>query len=394
MLDQLDASRTEILHVSSHIWYDMIPAHELRIRHKVLLNRGYDPSTPYYEYAETSDVARRAPPCSVSERNWAPAMKLRRTGWTPPNPPATSGAGSAPPGRRGRGRRGPHRAVDRARGWRGRAPTWCCSRRTPSAGVRRAATAVWPPPGSPSASPAPSRRYGAGRQRRCSRRTTTPSTPSRNSSPGKGIDCAFERTGKLTLACRPATTSRSKNQPGDAAELADHPVSWCRRPTSHDEIGSDYYHGAMVDPLAAGVHVGQLSPGSPPPRSNGVVDPRERRVASCAASAAKSTTCTPLASCGPSRCVVATSGYTGALFPWLRRRMVPIGSFIVVTEPLDQRCRRAAAEPADGLGQQAPPLLLPDHARTTVCCSAGRARFAMSNRDSDLKSGRILRRPW
>jgi 2-haloacid dehalogenase len=56
MLDQLDVSRDEILHVSSHIWYDIIPAHELRIRHKVYVNRGYDPSTPYYEYAETADL--------------------------------------------------------------------------------------------------------------------------------------------------------------------------------------------------------------------------------------------------------------------------------------------------------------------------------------------------
>ncbi|HEX6355884.1 haloacid dehalogenase type II [Actinophytocola sp.] len=56
MLDQLGARPDEILHVSSHIWYDLIPAHELRIRHKVYVNRGYDPSTPYYEYAETSDL--------------------------------------------------------------------------------------------------------------------------------------------------------------------------------------------------------------------------------------------------------------------------------------------------------------------------------------------------
>lgn len=56
MLDQLNVERHEILHVSSHIWYDLIPAHELRIKHKVYVNRGYDPSVPFYEYAETSDL--------------------------------------------------------------------------------------------------------------------------------------------------------------------------------------------------------------------------------------------------------------------------------------------------------------------------------------------------
>jgi glycine/D-amino acid oxidase-like deaminating enzyme len=32
--------------------------------------------------------------------------------------------------------------------------------------------------------------------------------------------------------------------------------------------------------------------------------------------------------------VVATNGYTGALTPWLRRRVIPIGSYIIATEPL------------------------------------------------------------
>ena len=57
MLDQLGCGRDEILHVSSHIWYDIIPCNELRIEHKVYVNRGYDPSTPYYGYAETEDLA-------------------------------------------------------------------------------------------------------------------------------------------------------------------------------------------------------------------------------------------------------------------------------------------------------------------------------------------------
>ncbi|MEP6701927.1 MAG: FAD-binding oxidoreductase, partial [Betaproteobacteria bacterium] len=32
--------------------------------------------------------------------------------------------------------------------------------------------------------------------------------------------------------------------------------------------------------------------------------------------------------------VVATNGYTGVLTPWLRRRVIPIGSYIIATEPL------------------------------------------------------------
>ena len=32
--------------------------------------------------------------------------------------------------------------------------------------------------------------------------------------------------------------------------------------------------------------------------------------------------------------IVATNGYTGTLTPWLRRRVIPIGSYIIATEPL------------------------------------------------------------
>src|SRR5690606_7885921 len=33
--------------------------------------------------------------------------------------------------------------------------------------------------------------------------------------------------------------------------------------------------------------------------------------------------------------VVGTNGYTGELTPWLRRRVIPIGSYIIAAEPLE-----------------------------------------------------------
>ncbi len=56
LLDQLACDPGEILHVSSHIRYDLIPAYELGITHKVYVNRGYDPSVPFFEYQEIGDL--------------------------------------------------------------------------------------------------------------------------------------------------------------------------------------------------------------------------------------------------------------------------------------------------------------------------------------------------
>jgi glycine/D-amino acid oxidase-like deaminating enzyme len=39
--------------------------------------------------------------------------------------------------------------------------------------------------------------------------------------------------------------------------------------------------------------------------------------------------------------LVATNGYTGDLVPWLRRRILPIGSYIIATERLDPDLARA-----------------------------------------------------
>jgi 2-haloacid dehalogenase len=61
MLDQLGVGPGDILHVSSSLRYDLMPAHDLRITNKVYVNRGYEPSTPYYGYHEVSDLAGLPP---------------------------------------------------------------------------------------------------------------------------------------------------------------------------------------------------------------------------------------------------------------------------------------------------------------------------------------------
>jgi 2-haloacid dehalogenase len=56
MLDQLGCGPQDILHVSSSLRYDLMPAHDLRVTNKVYVNRGYEPSTPYYGYHEIPDL--------------------------------------------------------------------------------------------------------------------------------------------------------------------------------------------------------------------------------------------------------------------------------------------------------------------------------------------------
>ncbi|MEO7494663.1 MAG: haloacid dehalogenase type II [Massilia sp.] len=57
MIDQLGCSPDEILHVSSSLRYDLMSAHDIGIKNKVFVNRGHEPSTPYYGYHEIKDLS-------------------------------------------------------------------------------------------------------------------------------------------------------------------------------------------------------------------------------------------------------------------------------------------------------------------------------------------------
>jgi 2-haloacid dehalogenase len=56
MLEQLDASPEDFLHVSSHTRYDLMPMHDLGFRNLVLLDRGYDPPAHSYQYVDVASL--------------------------------------------------------------------------------------------------------------------------------------------------------------------------------------------------------------------------------------------------------------------------------------------------------------------------------------------------
>ncbi len=56
MFDMLGCGPEDILHVSSSLRYDLIPAHALAIGARLHVNRGYEPSVPEYDYHETTDI--------------------------------------------------------------------------------------------------------------------------------------------------------------------------------------------------------------------------------------------------------------------------------------------------------------------------------------------------
>jgi glycine/D-amino acid oxidase-like deaminating enzyme len=210
----------------------------------------------------------------------------------------------------------------------------------------------------------------------------------------EGIDCDFARTGKLNLACKPAHYERLTRTHEALADLIGYETKIVPRNELRSEVGSDYYHGGMADPKGAGLHVGKFVRGLADAAERLGVRIHEktpvtglRRIRGH-----QHDVSTPAGTLRAERVLVATSGYTGSVFPWLRNRLVPIGSFIIVTEPLSQGVadelmptRRMASDSKNLLYYF---RITPDNR----LLFGGRARFAMSNPQSDAKSGRILRK--
>jgi glycine/D-amino acid oxidase-like deaminating enzyme len=206
------------------------------------------------------------------------------------------------------------------------------------------------------------------------------------------IDCDFERSGKLSLAISDKQYAGMRRTQHTLASLADYRVDVLARSELGREIGSDFYRGGMVDPLGAGVHVGRFVHGlAGAATAAGVLIGEDAEVVRLESrSEGGHDVHTTRGTVRADDVLVATSGYTGSLTPWLRRRTIPVGSFIVVTEPLPAEVARRALPQRR---QASDSKMLTYYFRLTPdnrLLFGGRARFALSSPGSDLKSARIL----
>jgi glycine/D-amino acid oxidase-like deaminating enzyme len=208
----------------------------------------------------------------------------------------------------------------------------------------------------------------------------------------EGIDCDFARSGKLVLASKPAHFDGLRKTQEAYDRMGLDKTLLVSRSDIHSEIGSDLFHGAMVDTKSAGLHVGKYTRGLGEAAARAGAQIHEKapveRIRRLGGT--KHEVVTARGTVRADQVLVATSGYTGRPFRWLQVRIAPVGSFIIVTEPLGKDLcdqimptRRMASTSMNLLNYF---RITPDHR----LLFGGRARFAMSNQQSDAKSGRIL----
>jgi len=151
------------------------------------------------------------------------------------------------------------------------------------------------------------------------------------------ISCDFARCGHIELAFKPGHFTAFARE----AELLQndfrHPVRLIDKAHLSAEIESDLYHGGLVDEASAGLNPAQYAIGLAQAAERAGVrlfaHTRVERLAPAGTGGFNLTTSRGTLRAG--QVVIATNGYTGQLVPWLQRRIIPIGSYIIATEPVD-----------------------------------------------------------
>ncbi|MGR3378900.1 NAD(P)/FAD-dependent oxidoreductase [Salipiger abyssi] len=208
----------------------------------------------------------------------------------------------------------------------------------------------------------------------------------------EAIDCAFERRGKLKLAVSGAAYEKFARSAELLRAEADPDVHMVPRDEIGSEVGSDAFHGGMIYPKSAHVHVGRLGVGmaEAAARHGARIYDETPMTGLTRIAGERYRVKTPRGEIEAAQVVLATGAETRRPF-YFRRRIVPIGSFVIATAPLAPETldrilpRRRSVTVSRTIGNYF--RISPDNR----LIFGGRARFAVSNPTSDRKSGAVLK---
>lgn len=209
----------------------------------------------------------------------------------------------------------------------------------------------------------------------------------------ESIDCAFRRCGRLKLAAKPAHYEKLARAHDLLAREVDPDVALVPPERIRDEVGSDQFHGGLIQSTSAQLHVGAFGIGlaEAAARHGARIFEQAEVIGLDRLSNGRWNVVTSNGAVDAGQVLVATGGASKeAPFSWFRRRIVSVGSFVIATEPLDPALvdrllpKRRNYVTSKNIGNYF--RLSPDNRLVF----GGRARFALSNPSSDQKSGRIL----
>ncbi len=151
----------------------------------------------------------------------------------------------------------------------------------------------------------------------------------------EAIDCHFLRKGHLTLAAKPTHFEAMQEKAAWFESFMHHKLTLVHQTTVRTEIGSDMFYGGLIDEWTASLHPGKYVFGLAEAvgRHGGVVC-EHTAVSRIRKENGRFKLYTSKGKVIADEVLVATNGYTDTLVPRLKARVLPVGSYTIVTEPL------------------------------------------------------------
>jgi glycine/D-amino acid oxidase-like deaminating enzyme len=154
----------------------------------------------------------------------------------------------------------------------------------------------------------------------------------------EGIDCGFARHGHLLTANKPKHYEALQEEVEFMAKEFNHNVHLVSPKDLKSEIGSDLYHGALVDEVSGGLNPAQYVAGlANAAVKAGAILCARARVNRIERKEKRFLLETSRGNVEAESILAATSGYTGNVTRKLQRKIIPIGSFIIATERLPDK---------------------------------------------------------
>jgi glycine/D-amino acid oxidase-like deaminating enzyme len=147
-------------------------------------------------------------------------------------------------------------------------------------------------------------------------------------------DAMYSQSGWLHLAHRESRMSGLRTEAAERQRIGESTVMLERADLESETPGRGFFGGMLTD-NGASIHPARYLTGlARLSLASGAAVHEHTRVSSIESLPAGSMVHTSRGDIAAGEVLVATNGYTDAAAPWARRRIIPIGSYIVATEPL------------------------------------------------------------
>ncbi|MGN6806319.1 MAG: NAD(P)/FAD-dependent oxidoreductase, partial [Trinickia sp.] len=206
------------------------------------------------------------------------------------------------------------------------------------------------------------------------------------------IECDYLASGKLKLASKPRHLEHLQRTAELIHREVDPDVAIIGRDRICSEVDSDSFFGGLLQKRGGQMHMGKFAVGlANAAARHGAQLFEHAAVTSIEKDGTGYRVESSRGTLRAQQVLIATGPSRHGPFSWYRRRLAPVGSFIVVTEPLPEA---ALARLFPKRRSYTTSRLMHNYFRVTSdsrLLFGGRARFTASEQPSDEKSGRILR---